>query len=98
MGEFVFVSYDTDDEERFNQFSTRSAGTYRSVCTIPANLLNEGGYVVGVNASAYRIKRYFESERALMFTVDGTSAPGKQWPEKRMGLIRPALEWQIETI
>jgi lipopolysaccharide transport system ATP-binding protein len=98
MGEFIFVSYDTDDEKRFNQFGARPAGRYRSVVTIPANLLNEGGYVLGVNASSYRIKRYFEAERALMFSIDGTGAPGKQWPEKRLGPVRPALDWQIETL
>jgi lipopolysaccharide transport system ATP-binding protein len=97
-GEYVFTSFDTDDPEQFERVSTRPAGRYISRCQIPANLLNEGRYVLGVNASSYRIKRYFQDEHALAFTVDGTGAPGKHWPEVRMGPVRPALDWQIERM
>jgi len=31
----------------------------------------------------------------VAFTVDITGAPGSQWPEKRVGLIRPRLHWEI---
>ncbi len=98
MGEFVFTSFDTDSPEAFDKFSTRPAGIYRSHCTIPANLLNEGSFVLGVNASVYRIKRYFEDDKALSFNVDATGAPGKHWVEKRLGPLRPALDWQIERL
>jgi hypothetical protein len=30
--------------------------------------------------------------------VDGTGAPGKHWPEPRLGSLRPELDWQIEAI
>jgi lipopolysaccharide transport system ATP-binding protein len=73
----------------------RRAGHYRSRCRIPANWLNEGGYLVGVNASAYRIRSYFSDEHALRFSVDGTGAPGSQWPERRAGPFRPILDWEI---
>ena len=59
-------------------------------------MLNEGRYALGVNASAYRVKRYFQDEHALTFTVDAVGAPGKQWPEVRLGLVRPRLEWDID--
>jgi lipopolysaccharide transport system ATP-binding protein len=94
-GEYVFTSFDTDDPEQFEQFGARSAGRYISRCIIPANLLNEGRYVIGVNASTFRIRRYFLDEHALAFTVDGTGAPGKQWTEGRLGPVRPALDWEI---
>jgi lipopolysaccharide transport system ATP-binding protein len=61
-------------------------------------LLNEGRYVLAVNASAFRIKRYFQDENALVFNLDGTGAPGKQWPEARLGPIRPVLDWQINRV
>lgn len=96
-GEFVFTTFDVDDPEKFDRFSTRNAGVYRSRCSVPANLLNEGRFVVGVNASTFRIKRYFHDEQALTFNVDGTGAPGTQWPESRTGLIRPKLDWEIEV-
>jgi lipopolysaccharide transport system ATP-binding protein len=60
--------------------------------------MNEGRFVLGVNASVYRIRRYFQDDKALTFTVDATGAPGTQWPEKRLGLVRPQLDWNIESI
>ena len=95
-GEHVFTSFDTDDPEKFERYTVREAGRYRSVCTVPGDLLNEGRYALGINASAYRVRRFFQDENALVFTVDGTGAPGKQWPEQRMGLVRPRLDWTIE--
>ena len=95
-GELIFTTFDTDDPEMYSKFEERDAGRYISRCTIPANLLNEGRYVIGVNASSFRVKRYFMDERALAFNVDPTGAPGMHWPERRLGMMRPKLEWRIE--
>jgi lipopolysaccharide transport system ATP-binding protein len=97
-GEYVFTSFDLDDPYKFEQLGLRKSGHYVSRCTIPANTLNEGRYVISVNASSYRIKRYFWDDHALAFSVDATGAPGKHWPEPRMGPIRPALDWVIESL
>ena len=87
-----------DDPAQFEQYGTRQAGHYLSRCTIPADTLNEGRYVLAVNASAFRVKRYFWDDHALAFTVDATGAPGKHWPEPRLGPVRPALDWKIERL
>jgi lipopolysaccharide transport system ATP-binding protein len=97
-GEYVFTSFDLDDPKQFEQLGVRMAGHYTSRCIIPANTLNEGRYVLAINASSFRIKRYFWDDHALAFTVDATGAPGKHWPEPRMGPIRPALEWTINRL
>lgn len=97
-GEYVFTSFDTDEPEQYERFGVRPAGHFTSTCTIPVDFLNEGRYTVGMNASSFRVKRYFMDERALTFTVDGMGAPGKQWAEPRMGLVRPRLNWQIESV
>ncbi len=97
-GEYIFTSFDTDVPENFNSYPQRPAGVYRSRCTVPADFLNEGRYVIGINASAYRIRRFFQDEQALAFTVDAAGAPGTQWPEPRMGQVRPRLAWTIETV
>ncbi len=94
-GEFVLTSFDTDTTEQFERYSIRPEGHYFSSCTLPPDFLNEGQYVLGMNASSYRVKRYFQDENALAFTVDGAGAPGKQWPERRLGPVRPRLEWDI---
>jgi lipopolysaccharide transport system ATP-binding protein len=95
-GEQIFSTFDTDSSDNFERFGVRPAGHYVSRCVIPADLLNEGRYVVGVNASSFRVRRFFQDEYALTFTVDGTGAPGMQWHEARLGPLRPRLEWQIE--
>ncbi len=94
-GETVFTTFDTDEPQLFESFSSRELGHYTSRCHVPANLLNEGRFVLGINASAYRIKRFFQDEQALTFNVDGTGAPGMHWPETRLGPVRPNLAWQI---
>lgn len=94
-GEPVFTSFDIDSPDMYSEHEHRKGGRYRSRCRIPAFLLNEGRFVVGVNASAFRVQSFFTEERALSFTVDGTGAPGSQWAERRRGPLRPALEWEI---
>jgi len=97
-GEYVFTSFDTDQPDLFDRYGTRPAGHYVSRATLPADLLNEGRYVIGINASTFRIKRYFQDEQALTFTVDAAGAPGMHWVEPRLGPIRPRLDWSIEAI
>ncbi|HEY5904041.1 MAG TPA: ABC transporter ATP-binding protein [Anaerolineales bacterium] len=97
-GEYVFTSFDTDDAQKYEQFGARRAGRYVSCCTIPADTFNEGRYSLGVNASSFGVRRYFMDENALSFNVDVSGAPGMQWPEMRVGPLRPRLEWKIEKL
>jgi lipopolysaccharide transport system ATP-binding protein len=97
-GEYIFTSFDTDEPDLYERFSVRPAGQYTSRCTIPADYLNEGRFVIGVNASSFRVRRYFQDEQALSFTVDPAGAPGMQWPEPRLGPSRPRLDWKIEVV
>jgi len=97
-GEFIFTTFDTDDSTVYQENGIRKIGHYISRCRIPEDTFNEGRFVIGVNASTYRIKRYFQDERAITFTIDPAGAPGMQWPEQRQGPIRPRLLWQIEGI
>lgn len=96
LGERVLTSFDTDDEKSFERYTVRQAGRYQSRCFIPANMLNGGRFVLGVNASSFRIRSYFTDEHALSFIVDSTGAPGSHWPEHRRGPVRPALIWDIK--
>jgi lipopolysaccharide transport system ATP-binding protein len=97
-GEFIFTSFDTDEPALFERYSVRPAGHYMSQCVIPADYLNEGRFVIGVNASSFRVRRYFQDEQALTFSVDAAGAPGMQWPEPRLGPARPRLNWMIEAV
>jgi len=97
-GEYVFTSFDVDDADRYEKHSTRRAGHYVSRCRLPGDILNEGRYILGVNASSFGVKRYFMDENALAFTVDPVGAPGIQWSEPRQGPLRPRLDWVIEEV
>ncbi len=97
-GEYVFTSFDTDDPGLFERYGVRPAGHYVSRAVLPPDLLNEGRYVIGVNASSFGVRRYFMDENALSFNVDISGAPGTQWPEVRLGPIRPRLQWHIERL
>jgi lipopolysaccharide transport system ATP-binding protein len=94
-GEPVFTSFDTDDPARYERLVERHKGKLVSRCRIPANFLNGGTFVLGVNASTFQIRSYFTEEHALTFTVDPTGAPGTQWAEPRRGPVRPALDWEV---
>jgi lipopolysaccharide transport system ATP-binding protein len=97
-GEYIMTSFDTDDPEEFDRQSVRKEGHYISRCTLPADLLNEGRFMIAVNASTFRVKRYFQDEQALTFNIDAAGAPGMHWPEPRLGPIRPRLTWNIEAV
>jgi lipopolysaccharide transport system ATP-binding protein len=96
-GEYVLTSFDTDDRHQFEKHGSRPSGHFVSRCVIPPDLLNGGRYLLGVNASSYRVRRYFMDEQALSFNVNTAGAPGMQWAEPRPGLVRPRLEWKIES-
>jgi lipopolysaccharide transport system ATP-binding protein len=76
----------------------RSKGIYRSVCSIPGNLFNEGLYTVDVLVRVMVPRRYFVRESNLLsFRVDdsgsGKSVKGdfhKHWS----GVVAPLLKWK----
>jgi len=97
-GEYVLTSFDTDAPDLFEKFDSRKAGRYISRAEIPPDIFNEGRYSIGVNASSFGVRRYFMDENAIAFNVDISGAPGTQWPEPRVGPVRPRLEWKIEKL
>lgn len=96
-GEYILTSFDTDDSGLFERHAVRQPGHYTSRCVVPPDFLNEGRYALGINASSYRVKRYFQDDQAITFNVDAAGAPGMQWPEPRLGPVRPRFEWKIEA-
>jgi lipopolysaccharide transport system ATP-binding protein len=97
-GEYIFTSFDVDNADLYEQHAIRQPGHYISRATLPADLLNEGRYILGINASSFGIKRYFIDENALALNIDPMGAPGIQWAEQRQGPIRPRLDWVIENV
>jgi lipopolysaccharide transport system ATP-binding protein len=96
-GEVVFTTFDTDEPHMYDKFTNRKPGEYIDRCIVPADTLNQGRYYLGMNASSFRIKRYFQDDHAIDFNVDPSGAPGMQWAEPRLGAIRPRLKWTVEV-
>ncbi len=98
QGELIFTSWDSDNNrERWN--NSREAGHYVSRCRVPANLLNEGDFLLGINAGVFNVKSFITDEYCLLLRVVPTDeAVGGHWVEKRAGFIRPKLEWELKKI
>jgi lipopolysaccharide transport system ATP-binding protein len=76
------------------------AGMYTSSVKIPAHLLAEGEYVVGISifSSSAGKKHYAQVKDALVFSVydsmTGMSARG-DYAQNLNGVVRPKLEWKV---
>jgi len=75
-----------------------SRGIYRSVCSIPGDLLNDGSYNIGVMFVRNENEIIFAVNDVLTFTVgDSAELRGNyhgHWP----GAVRPNLPWRTELI
>ena len=72
-------------------------GRFRTICEVPAHILNEGKYLV--DAMLVQEGRFVKahSENAVGFTVfDDASTRGDYLGEWR-GVVRPRCEWQTES-
>jgi lipopolysaccharide transport system ATP-binding protein len=72
-------------------------GLYRSVCTIPANLLNESRYSVSIFIVANMARHEIIAHHVIAFhTYDGNS--DREIQGVVMGVVRPRLDWQTELL
>ena len=73
-------------------------GRYKTVCTIPANFLNEGRYSIHV-VILTDLTNYEVAERDIFsFNVQETGAMRKEYMGAWIGSIRPKLSWQTELL
>jgi lipopolysaccharide transport system ATP-binding protein len=75
-----------------------SRGLYRSVCLIPANLLNEGFHRIALLVLRNTSKIIYKDEEALTFDVLDLGSRSGAWFGKEPGVIRPILPWETEKI
>lgn len=77
-------------------------GLFRTVCTIPANLLNEGTYrvrIVFFDNNSVRVA--YDMEDALCFEVFDLQTRVVSWNGRFIGFVHPKLEWKttlLETL
>jgi lipopolysaccharide transport system ATP-binding protein len=91
------IAFSTADSVDPNYaFGSRAAGSYRTRCFIPGNLLNEGYYSLTMGADIPFKKILFIEEAAVGFSVEQTSDLNTRFPEKWPGVVCPLLQWQTE--
>jgi len=70
-------------------------GLYKSVCRIPAPLLNDGVYTVSMMVVADRSTPIINFEHPVSFVISENRA-ASGWHGKRPGFVRPALDFSLE--
>lgn len=80
-----------------NELRLRTPGEYKSVCHIPANLLNGGKYIAEVHFEIPRIKDII-SNLSVSFEVSELTfnALGVTLSKYPGGIIHPKLNWTVE--
>jgi lipopolysaccharide transport system ATP-binding protein len=75
-----------------------SVGLYRSTCTIPRDLLNDGQYSVHFHVIRDRRRVVYDYEGILTFEVADSATQRGGWSGKWTGVVRPKLAWTTEQI
>jgi lipopolysaccharide transport system ATP-binding protein len=69
-------------------------GRYNSVCMIPGNLLNSGGYRIKVMIVEDESRASWLDDATLIFTVEDLKERRAGWMTRRPGLLYIPLEWR----
>jgi lipopolysaccharide transport system ATP-binding protein len=73
-------------------------GKYKTVCTIPANFLNESTYKINAFLVPPNSAEMAIAEEVLSFNVNETGTMTKEYTGPWIGQIRPKLAWRTEVI
>lgn len=95
-GECAFIT--VSDEKASN-----GKGKYTVICHVNGNLLNEGGYFIGLAMSSFEsgIRVHFFEKNALSFNVNDQMHMESMrggWAGVMPGAMRPRLKWETSKI
>ncbi len=91
-GVAVLAAYDVDNEAYMGE---RGPGRYISKCEIPGNLLNPGTFILSIHAGIRRVKSLVSLENVMSIEIEDIGAVGAHVGGRRIGIIRPKLEWWV---
>jgi lipopolysaccharide transport system ATP-binding protein len=95
-GTCVFSSISNLEKEWYGK--AMPTGTFKSVCKIPKNFLNNGSYLLTINQFAYNYSDLVSSPEVLKIEVlDGLAVRG-DYKFGFGGVVRPMLTWETEKI
>ncbi|MBN1680157.1 MAG: ABC transporter ATP-binding protein [Anaerolineae bacterium] len=89
-GVVIIHSHDVDNPDLAGM---RQPGHYTSSCTIPGNLLSPGRYFLSVTSDIQHVKVLTQQHNILSFHISDTGAFGSDVGGRRLGVIRPVLDW-----
>jgi lipopolysaccharide transport system ATP-binding protein len=75
-----------------------SAGKYKTVCTIPADFLNETTYSITVVILSDIHDVHLIADEIISFTTLDNSTMRRDYTGPWMGIVRPRLDWRTEQI
>jgi len=99
--------YSLDDSPAFETFSysdnnwgkvAMPEGLFRSVCKIPANLLNQGDYRIRIVFLDPNARTLFDLQDGAFLTIHNQSEPKIHWFGRFIGHLHPQLHWSTEII
>jgi lipopolysaccharide transport system ATP-binding protein len=96
--DLLYISTNLDQPE--TSWVDLQKGSFRLTSNIPARLINEGKYRVGLWFSLYRRKRYCDpgdKGPLLSFEVAGGLSDSPCLVVRRPGYLAPVLDWQVRT-
>lgn len=93
----------TDDEQTLLFSSThnqeknnKNAGYYSAIVLIPSNLLNQGRYIVQLQAGCPYVKQILIATNCLSFHISHLKHKSTNVEEKLPGFIAPPLKWILK--
>jgi lipopolysaccharide transport system ATP-binding protein len=87
---------DRDDPEIDARFQSRPPGRYRTACTVPGSIFNEGRFIVRLRVFRPRVEHYLLDERAAQFSVYALGGVGSHPDVPARGILRPSFDWDVE--
>jgi lipopolysaccharide transport system ATP-binding protein len=73
-------------------------GTFRSICTLPANFLNEGSYSIRVALVSNNSMLELLTGEILSFNTHDTGEMRKEYTGHWIGCVRPKLDWKTKQL
>ncbi len=73
-------------------------GCYRTICNIPANLLNESSYTIKLHIGVPKVQVLIEGKEFLQFHIDNTTQKGPSFPKKWPGVVAPRILWKTKQL
>jgi len=94
----TYLFYTSDDDMPAYAGQPRQPGEYISRCEIPINWLNVGSYQLTCSGGIFGLRILFHNLPSLGFTIISTGGPTSRYNEKRLGVLCPTLNWEIQNI